>query len=142
MIIAVLVSILVCLQAPAAEQNMGARDVNVVKSIRARGPAIEIELHSSREFPVGGQVLVLTVGKKEFAKSRHPADGSLNTLIFTLDADEFEQLPDGETMTVGIGRRKGGDDATARTPVPARSSGPETGRRWKFGTLDKSLLYR
>lgn len=142
MIVGIFLSILVCFQAPGASQDVRAGDVNHLKSIRARGSAIEIEVQSSREFPVGGQIPVLLVGTKEFAKSRHPEDGSLNTLIFTLEADEFEQLPDGEAVTVGFGRGKAGGDVPSVAPLAGRSGMPETNTRWKFGTLNKSLLIR
>ena len=142
MVFGVFLSILVCVQAPGASQDVRSGDVNQLKSIRARGPAIEIEVQSSTEFPVGGQIPVLLVGSKEFAKSRHPEDGSLNTLIFILETDQFEQLADGEAVTLGFGRRHAGGDLTSVTPMAGQSGMPESGRHWKFGTLNKSLLVR
>lgn len=105
---------------------------NVVKSIRAvessavagSGPEVEIEVYSPTEFPVRDQVVILRIGRKDVLKSRTPADGSLNTLIFSVPASEFEQIADGESMTVQYGR-----NASPR-------------QRWNFGKLNKSLLVR
>ena len=140
MTIGVLVSLLICLPAPALTQVMTGTEVNVVKSIRASGSAIEIEVQSSTEFPVRGEVLVLAIGKKEFSRSNPSPDGSLNTLIFVLDAEEFEKLPDGEPITVGFGRQKSGDDLTSMKA--ARTPKADKGPRWKFGTLNKSTISR
>lgn len=113
----VLLSCLVSVPAFAAE-----KDVNVVKSMRAVDSEVEIEVHSSREFPVRDQVVILRIGKREFSKSRPPDDGSLHTLIFHVPADEFAQLADGDPMTVQYGRH---DDARDR---------------WDFGPLSKAQL--
>jgi hypothetical protein len=111
-------------------------DVNIVKSIRAATvdsvPVIEIELHSSREFPVRDQVVVLRIGKTDFLRSRSPSDGSLKTLIFILTPDDFGRLADGDAMSV----RYGLEYSDAPTAQP--SGADET--RWDFGRLNKALL--
>lgn len=104
---------------------------NVVKSIRAvessavagSGPEVEIEVYSPTPFPVRDEVVVLRVGRKDVLKSRPPADGSLNTLIFSIPAAEFDQLGDGSAMTVQYGK-----------------NGAAAGPRWNFGKLNKALL--
>jgi hypothetical protein len=104
---------------------------NVVKGIRevvsaATGtPEIEFELYSPTPFPIRDQIIVLRIGRIDVLKSRSPEDGSLNTLIFSLPTDQFEQLADGAEMTVQFGR----------TPA---ARGP----RWNFGQLNKALLSR
>lgn len=104
---------------------------NVVRSIRevvsaATGtPEVEFELYSPTPFPIRDQVIVLRIGRTDVLKSRSPEDGSLNTLIFSMPADVFEQLADGAEMTVQFGR----------TPA---ARGP----RWNFGQLNKALLSR
>ena len=119
-------SIIAGAQAPQA-------DVNTVKSIRTVNGVVEVELHSSREFPVRDEVVVLRIGKKEFLRSRSPEDGSLKTLIFMIEPDEFGSLADGEEMTVKYGKSRedagdvGADAASAHRP------------RWNFGKLNKSL---
>jgi hypothetical protein len=104
---------------------------NVVKSIRevvsaaSGAPEVEFELYSPTPFPIRDQVIVLRIGRTDVMKSRSPEDGSLNTLIFSLPTDQFEQLADGAEMTVQFGK------------APA-ARGP----RWNFGQLNKALLSR
>jgi hypothetical protein len=98
------------------------RDENVVQSIRTVDGTVEIELRSSREFPVRSEVVVLTIGDKQFLKSKSPEGGSLKTLIFILTEEEFEELIDEAPMSVGYGKRPGDH-------MP----------RWNFGQLKKSL---
>ena len=111
-----------------------AQEVNVVKSIRAVGKTVEIELESTKEFPVRDEVVVLRIGEKEFSKSRSPKGGSLKGLVFVLTADEFEKLTDGDQMTVGYGRQPAGEEGVL--------SGSAAGPRWDFGKLNKTLLGR
>jgi hypothetical protein len=126
-----LLAALLLVPVPAAAQT-AKPDVNTVKSIRAVGARVDIELHSSRAFPVRDEVVVLRIGTKEYFTSRAPADGSLHTLIFMLPAEEFSQLADGEPMTVGFGR--------GRVDPPDTSRGRGRSSRWDFGKLDKSLF--
>ncbi len=101
----------------AAEQG------NAIKSIglAASGVDMEIELESTTEFPVRDQLVVLRIGSRAFTRSRHPADGSLNRLIFVLRYDEFARLQPGEAVAVEYGRNG-------------------TGPRRNFGQLTRSLL--
>jgi hypothetical protein len=126
----------------AAQQADGPK-VNTVRSVRSVAPPagvaaaaaeVEIELHSSHEFPIRAEVVVLRIGSSDFMKSRSPADGSLNTLIFSVPADEFAQLSNGAQMTVRYGRREPG--------VPQGPAAQALVDRWTwdFGKLDKSLL--
>ena len=113
-----------------------AQDVNVVKSIRTvvaaagstSAPTIEVELNSSREFPIRDEVVILRIGTRDIFRSRTPSDGSLNTLIFMLTADEFAQIADGADMSVRYGKDLRGGRAAVRNP------------RWNFGKLNKALL--
>jgi hypothetical protein len=97
--------------------------VNTISGIRAVESGVEIELHSSRPFPVRNQITVLRIGDKEFTKSRYPKDGNLDTLIFKLTSDEFGQLANGDPVRVQYGRGVTAD-------------------YWDFGTLDKRRLAR
>ena len=130
--ICVLLACLVSLPAFAAAQEP---EVNVVKSVRAVNSTIEIELESSKEFPVRNEVVVLRIGNKEFMKSKTPKGGSLKKLIFILTADEFDQLADGDPMIVTYGRQTD-DDITGLSG--RRHHEP----RWDFGKLNKALLGR
>jgi hypothetical protein len=124
-----------CSLALAAEAK---KEVNTIRSIKtvavaaARAnsrtqPEIEIELNSTREFPVRNQIVVLRIGDEEFTRSRSPEDGSLNTLIFILPADQFTKAANGDPVAVYYGR----DDPNERD---------DQKDRWEFGRLDKSLL--
>lgn len=84
-------------------------------------PAIEVEVTSTREFPVRDELAVLRIGAQEFNISRYPDTGDTHTLIFTLVADEFAQAASGADITVQYG------------------SG-ESNLVWSFGPLNKALL--
>jgi hypothetical protein len=116
---------------PAGVASLAAQgskpDVNTIRSIRSVDRAVEIELHSTREFPVRAEVVVLRIGTREFLLSRPPADGSLHTLIFTVAAEDFAAVPDGAPVVVKYG--KGPDEGE---PAAAAAL------RWTFGKLNKS----
>ena len=114
----------------------GAQEVNTVKAIRAVSNTVEIELESSKQFPIRNDVIVLRVGNREFSRSKTPKDGSLNKLIFIVPAAEFAALTDGEAMTVSF--------RSDNVPGDVSATGRSTrgGPRWDFGKLDKSLLQR
>ena len=114
----------------------GAQDVNTVKSMRAVGSTVEIELDSTKQFEIRDDLIVLKIGNKEFSRSKSPKDGSLNRLIFMIPASAFEQLADGEAMTVSFRSDNVSDDVSATGGT--RRGGP----RWDFGKLNKSLLQR
>ena len=101
-----------------------AAEQNVIQRIQTVGAGIEIELSSARQFPVRAQMVVLRIGEHEFVRSRYPADGRLNTLIFTLTPAEFATLSNGDPVRVQYGR--------------GRAVSPNW--QWECGTLDKSLL--
>lgn len=126
--------------APAAECLQGARlqvgqaqpgEVNVIRGIRRVAsapilngdPGVEIELCSSRAFPVRAEPPVLWIGPHRFTLSRYPDDGDTHVLLFTLSAAEFAQTISGEPVVVQYGL-EAGDPAD----------------RWEFGPLDLTLL--
>jgi len=112
-------------------------DVNVVRSIRSvtvnSMKTIEIELHSSRPFPVRDQIVILRIGNTDIVRSRPPSDGSLNTLIFIMTPEDFDRLMDGAALSVRYGLE--------HSDEPAAPVGRDT-VRWDFGTLNKSMLTR
>lgn len=129
----------VAAQEPPVENVV--RGIRAAKPLAGRPPAaakdeIEIELHSSREFPILNQVVVLRVGTRDFFKSRTPEDGSLHTLIFSVPADVFDDLPDGAGLTVRFGK---GEPDTGQDVARGQAG---SRLRWDFGPLDKSLLRR
>lgn len=80
------------------------------------GPAVELELTSSRPFPAMGSPPVLHIGSREFVISRYRPDGDLHTLIFTLTPEELDATREGD-------------------PVVVRYPSPEL--VWSFGPLRK-----
>ena len=113
-----------------------AQDVNTVKSMRAVGSNVEIELESSKQFEIRNDLIVLKIGNKEFSRSKSPKDGSLNRLIFIIPASAFEELADGDAMTVSFRSDNASGDVSATGG--SRRGGP----RWDFGKLNKSLVQR
>lgn len=124
------------LMSAAAIRASAADEVNVVQSIRSAAPppgqvgslglpAVEVQINSTKEFPVRDEIVILNIGGKEFSFSRSPADGSLSTLIFSIPGDAWAALKTGDAIVVYFGQDdpKGGSEF-----------------RWTFGTLDKSLL--
>jgi hypothetical protein len=88
-----------------------ANDANRIVAIRrlarsaqldAARPAVELEVASSRPFPVGGALPELRVGTDRYTLSRF-ADATSERLIFTLTAEEFDALPDGADVAVTVG---------------------------------------
>ena len=61
--------------APAAQGN------NTIKSITTVGQTVEITVHSTIQFDVRDELVVLLIGDQEFTTSRSPEDGNLNELI-------------------------------------------------------------
>lgn len=98
---------------------LNAGDVNLVKKTRTVTSGVEIEINSTRAFPVRNEIVILRIGAEEFTKSRYPEDGDLKTLIFTLTADEYARTNTGDKVTVYYGRD------------------PSTENKWDFGVIDK-----
>jgi hypothetical protein len=119
-------ALLAAAQAPAA-------DVNTVKRIQTVNGVVEIEVHSTREFPIRNQVIVLRIGDREFLRSKTPENGTLKTLIFMLTPEQFGALADGATMTVKFGRDRDGENPQIEAAAVAR------GLRWDFGKLNKAI---
>ena len=101
---------------PPADVNVIAalRTTRLTEGQRVGEAAVEIELKSSRAFPVTDSLPVLTLGKARFRLSRF-ADDAQHGLIFTLTAQEFEGVVDGADAGIRIGS------------APA----------WRFGALRK-----
>src|SRR5215471_3462064 len=106
----------------------GSNDVNQINSMRsaqsaALGSTVEIELNSNREFLPQGEMLVLRIGSQEFNLSRYPVTGETTDVVFTLTADEFARVSQGDPVQVQYG------------------SGPNM-NGWNFGKVDKNMLGR
>ena len=82
---------------------------------------VDIRLSSNRPFLPGGELLVLQIGSQQFDVSRLGDGGSTNQVTFTLTADEFASLQQGDPISVQYG--DGGN-----------------GHTWNFGHVDKTML--
>jgi len=122
--------------APAlADSNMGVgavqlthpNDVNTISYIHripgpnvfGNNPAVEIAVTSNREFPVRDAMAVLQIGTQQLEISRYPDSGDEHTLIFTMTADQFAQLANGDQVRLQYGQDQS---------------------FWDFGGLDLSLM--
>jgi hypothetical protein len=106
----------------AAAQSESTR----IQSIGRVPAGVEIEVNSTRPFPVRALRPVLKVGGREFLISRYPDDGRHDTIFFLLSESEFSDLPDGAEVVIQYDR------------------GAVTHPRshWQAGELDKTLLER
>lgn len=111
--------------APIAPQRDTSTDENKVIAIRhVRGDGaetsapteVEIEIASSRAFPVSGVLPTLLIGKQTFNFAHYPS-GDTHHLVFTLAEAEYAATHQGDELTLQIGGAQ----------------------PWKFGALDKSL---
>lgn len=76
--------------------------VRRVPAARGKGETVEIELASSRPFPIADALPVLTIGERSYRVSRFPA-GKNDRLIFTVPAGEFAGIRAGAGVTLRIG---------------------------------------
>jgi hypothetical protein len=74
---------------------------NMKATIRRLGATVEIEVTSNSPLGAGAMPPVLVIGDRAFGRSRNPPDGRLETLIFTIDASEFDALSDSSQVSVG-----------------------------------------
>jgi hypothetical protein len=102
---------------------------NTIESVKATRSSralanqagVEIELTSNREFLPKGEMLTLKVGSQEFSLSRFGEDGSTNRVIFTLTAEQWSLLSNGDPVVVQYGAGAGADSRN-------------------FGHIDKNML--
>jgi hypothetical protein len=82
-------------------------DSNTIAAIRpVRLPSgkavVEVELASSRAFPIGDALPTLTIGDRSYRLSRF-VPGKPGHMVFTLDASDYSALRRGAAVTLGIG---------------------------------------
>lgn len=101
-----------CMSPTDADTEMRGQELNRVSekpsevhevraSVRRSGDIVEVEVLADQPFRFGAMPAVLVVGDRTFSRSRHPPDGRLDTLIFMIDAAEFDALEDGAEASVG-----------------------------------------
>jgi len=79
-----------------------APDNNRLVAIRPAGKGVEIELTSSRLFPIGDALPVLTMGDHSYRLSRFPK-GRSDRIVFVLNAAEYAAAAEGAPVTLRIG---------------------------------------
>jgi len=87
-----------------AQQDAALNSIQSIKTAQAGG--VDIAITSTTGF-LQSDVPVLRIGDQEFMISRYPEDGSANTLIFTLTAEEFDRTRTGDKVTFQYGRGDG-----------------------------------
>jgi hypothetical protein len=74
-----------------------------VTSVAGKAAAgVEIELTSTRAFPIGDALPTLTIGDRSFTLSRF-GSGKADSLVFMLEAADYAALKDGADVTLEIG---------------------------------------
>ncbi len=77
-------------------------DANSILAIRQSSAGVEIELASSRLFPIGDALPVLTIGDRSYRLSRFPK-GKSDRIVFLLKPAEYAAVPEGAKVTLRIG---------------------------------------
>lgn len=106
-----------CSWPPSRSPEVSAEPRNRIESIRHVPAGVEIALRSDRAFPVRNELAILSIGSRDFYLSRYPDDGDTHVLIFFLTNAEYDQVREGDEVTVRYGQG-----------APAE---------WRFGRLDK-----
>jgi hypothetical protein len=139
---------------PVSSQDMKPDDVNEIRAIRPVPPPpgaaaapgqpaaglVEVEVNSSRAFPVQGLRPVLRIGDREFIYSRYAEGGTTHTLIFQLTPQEFDRTANGEPVILYYGEQGSGPMAAPGAPAAPGVVPRPAGYVWEFGPLNKALL--
>jgi hypothetical protein len=92
-------------------------------SIERSASTVEVRVEASEPFPFGAMPPVLVIGDKAFGRSKSPADGRSNVLIFMIDAAEYAALPAGAEVRLGSLK----SSARLAPGEPASGSSPPKG---------------
>lgn len=130
----------------AQQQALVTSDLHAV--IRRVGSDVEVEVTAPEPFPDRAMPPVIVIGDKAFGRSRASADGHAETLVFTIDAEEFDALPDNSDVSVGFlssaARLLSPDLASSGNTPSAAERGPTIrpdqveAKRRRAGTFRKS----
>ncbi len=103
------------------EQPLVASDMRT--TVRRVGSVVEVQVTAPDPFPDRAMPPVIIIGDKAFRRSRPPPDGRPDTLIFTIDAREFDALPGDADVIVGY------LSSAARLPPPEPPSASANGAK-------------
>lgn len=126
--------------APLADCNddVDPEAVNVVRQLRSGDDGYEIELWSREPFPVRAMPTVLRVGVIDSSISSYGDAGSLQTITFHIDAEDFDFMRTGDPILIHHGFVS---EELERNPDLAADAVIADGwELWTFGRLDKSQL--
>ena len=113
---------------------------------------IELTVRNTDNFTVGALPYVLKIGDARFSRSRSPSDGALDTLIFLIPRDTFNQINEGDLVALGYG---GIDDSlvaqasrtsqssnrtSTNTQLQKQDQGLHSKRQWSMGRFNKKTL--
>lgn len=88
---------------PLAQHGSDANQVVAIRHVASgKGGAVEIELSSSRAFPIADALPILTIGNQSYRLS-HFSHGKADSIIFTLTPAQFAAASQGANMTLRIG---------------------------------------
>jgi hypothetical protein len=116
------------------------RGVGMQVSIERRASTVEVRIEAAGPFALGAMPPVLVIGDKAFGRSKHPADGRPNVLIFMIDAAEFAALPAGAEVSVGSLRSsarlaRGEEASGSSAPAGPRIHPHQVEARRRLGVL-------
>lgn len=116
------------------------------------GDTVELTVNNTDDFSVGALPFVLKIGDTTFKKSRAPSSGELNTLIFLIPSDTFNQLNEDDLVNLGYGgieddladlNNSNTASTTKRTTLSQQKSSKQrdgSKRKWALGGLKKQQL--
>jgi hypothetical protein len=105
----------------SAAQGKQAKAKNTVEIRQVGKEKVEVTVTSEKAFPIVNAYAVLSIGDQRSSISRvAKADGSTNSLIFTMSTESLAKTKNGEAIRVRYE--------------------PDSQGVWEFGKLDKSKL--
>ena len=80
-------------------------EASVLARSASTAATVEIQIIADRPLPVTDALPIMTIGEHRIRRSRFVAGSGTEQLVFTLDAQEFAELPDGAPVEVRVGAR-------------------------------------
>ena len=123
-----------------------------ITSVTEADDTIELTVRNTDNFTVGALPYVLKIGDARFRRSRSPSDGALDTLIFLIPRDTFNQLNEGDLVDLGYGSvddnlaaqasqiSKNSNRTSANQQLQNQDQGLHSKRQWAMGRFNKKKL--
>jgi hypothetical protein len=123
---------------------VGPADPVIRSSVRRNADTVEVELRSDRPFEFGAMPAVLVIGDMAFGRSHFAADGNLRTIVFVLEAKDYDALSSDAPVSFGYLDSGAAFDSSA---IGARGAGmpkirPDQvkGQRLQLGKLRRGQM--